>query len=161
MPSGSACRAHLQSACLLQRHGSERSMAFSPCSIHAHGEAGARARRARCASGARAPWLAMRYLPSFWVISKRSSALMLRVVAKGETRSACAYGAYMGTMTSASGRTYGRPRQARASEDKLGAVGAGVRLPPTQAAATHCTPSARHGRAGTYALASRACRHAG
>jgi hypothetical protein len=53
----------------------------------------------------------MRYLPSPVVVSERSSALMLRVVAKGETRSACAYSAYKGTMTSAFGRTCGRARQ--------------------------------------------------
>jgi len=106
-----ACRAHSQSACLPQGCSSGGSAAFSRCSICVRGEAEVRARRARRAGRARAPWLAMRYLPPPVVVSKRSSALMLRVVAEGETRSACAYGAYMGTMTSAIGRTCGRARQ--------------------------------------------------
>ena len=132
-----------------------RSVACAQCSIHVRGEG--EARRARRAGQARAPWLAMRCLPSRELTSKRSNALMLRVVAKGETRSACAYGAYMGTMMSASGRTCGRPGQAQPSA--MGeATGTGVRLKPTQAATGHCAPLVRHGRVGTCAQASRACR---
>ena len=51
----------------------------------------------------------MRYLPSDLSTLNRSSTLMLRGLAKGETRCLTVYGAYMGTTISKSGRTQEKP----------------------------------------------------